>query len=73
MGFQESYLSAVSAMVAVFFGIIGTYWAVEMGRGTPEAGSNLWACVFMAVLFSIVFWFDQRRQEDTEQSARERL
>lgn len=64
MGFTESWLSAVSAMIAVFFGIIGVYWVVEASRGVEGATSNLWACIFVAVLFSIIFYFSQRRKQD---------
>jgi len=70
MQFQQSHISSIVAGIGVFFATLGVYWVVEFARGIDGSGSNLWACVFVAVLCSILFYFDQRRiQDKTTQSS----
>jgi alkyl sulfatase BDS1-like metallo-beta-lactamase superfamily hydrolase len=66
MDIQKGPISAIAFAIAAVYALVGTYWVVELARGSQDAGSYLWTCVFVAVLCSIVFWFDQRRLKDPD-------
>jgi len=58
---NTTVLTGIAIMIVSVWGGAGLYWAMEFARGTEEAGTYLWTCVFLTVVGSVLFYFEQAR------------